>query len=173
MDIFAHGLWTAAAAKSLSRPSRRLRTGWAAFFGVAPDLFSFGIYTAGAVFGLTRIPFEYHAEPVQYAGLVPAYIQTLYHYTHSFIIFAIVFGLVWLIRRRPFWELGGWGLHILIDIPTHSSRFFPTPFLWPISDFTVNGISWGNPWFMAVNYSALLLVWIWIWRKKTFMDASG
>jgi len=62
-------------------------------------------------------------------------------------------------KRVPF-ELLGWLLHILIDIPTHSYSFYPTPFLWPISQFKFDGISWAIPWFMIANYSALALVFL-------------
>jgi len=42
MDIFAHGLWTAAIATGVNRKiARPLRVGWAVFFGVFPDLFAF------------------------------------------------------------------------------------------------------------------------------------
>jgi hypothetical protein len=63
-------------------------------------------------------------------------------------------------------EMLGWALHILIDIPTHSLRFFATPFLWPLSDYRFNGISWGNRWFMLANYTALAIVYILLWRTS-------
>ncbi len=76
------------------------------------------------------------------------------------IIFVAVFAIVWFLLRRPVWELGGWFLHILIDIPTHSYKFFPTPFLWPVSDLKIDGISWGTQWFMILNYGSLLILYI-------------
>jgi hypothetical protein len=48
-------------------------------------------------------------------------------------------------------------LHILCDIPTHTTSYFPTPFLWPFSTPFVNGIPWSTPWFMAANYTSLFL----------------
>jgi hypothetical protein len=51
--------------------------------------------------------------------------------------------------------LSAWLLHILCDIPTHASSYFPTPFLWPFPTPYVNGIPWFTPWFMAMNYAAL------------------
>lgn len=59
-----------------------------------------------------------------------------------------------------------WGVHILVDIPTHSYRFYPTPFLWPLSGWKFNGFSWGTPWFIVVNYGALLLTIWWLRQKK-------
>lgn len=90
--------------------------------------------------------------------------------SHSLIIFGIVLGLIYVILKRFPWEMMGWLLHVLIDIPTHSYAFYPTPFLWPLSDVKLGGLSWANPWFMAVNYAAIIIVYIILWRtgkKKT------
>ncbi len=43
---------------------------------------------------------------------------------------------------------------------THSLAYVPTPYLWPLTTPYVRGISWATGWFMAVNYSALLLAYI-------------
>lgn len=72
---------------------------------------------------------------------------------------------------RPWWALGAWGLHILTDIPTHRRAFFPTPFLWPFSNYTVDAISWANPWFFFANLVALAVVYVvlglyWIRRRR-------
>lgn len=169
MDIVAHGLWTAAAYRAAQKPKEKKYNVWlGTFFGIAPDLFSFGIFFVLNVLGLYasegRPRFVHGGTPDDF--YVPPYIHTLYNWTHSFIIFAAVFLIVWFIRRKPLWEMSGWALHILIDIPTHVSAFFPTPFLWPLSSFEVSGISWGNPYFMAINYSALVLVYILLWRRN-------
>jgi hypothetical protein len=66
----------------------------------------------------------------------------------------VFFGWWWLTGALPLAYLA-WLGHILVDIPTHSKRFFPTPFLWPISDYKVDGISWGVRWFMLANYGSL------------------
>ncbi len=91
----------------------------------------------------------------------------LYQISHSLFVFSAVFGIVWLIRRRPVLEMLGWPLHILIDIPSHTLRFFPTPFLWPVSSYHFDGISWGNRWFMLVNYSAIAAVYLALWWTGT------
>lgn len=97
----------------------------------------------------------------------------LYHISHSLFVFATVFGLVWLVARRPVPELLGWLLHILIDIPTHSLRFYATPFLWPVSSYRFNGISWANRWFMLANYSALVVVYFLLWRSSRRAAKAG
>jgi membrane-bound metal-dependent hydrolase YbcI (DUF457 family) len=91
---------------------------------------------------------------------------SLYNIGHSIIIFFIVFFLVWLIFRKPKWILGAWFIHILLDIPSHSYQFYPTPFLWPISNWKLDGIVWSNKWFMLVNYSLLLILYSWMLIKE-------
>ena len=95
---------------------------------------------------------------------------------HSLNIFAIISFVIYLTfkylkargltaRRMP-WEMGGWLLHILIDIPTHSYQFYPTPLCWPISGWKFNGFSWGNAYFLAVNYFALGVIYFLLRKKK-------
>lgn len=60
--------------------------------------------------------------------------------------------------------MAAWGLHILLDVPTHARSFYPTPFLWPLSDWTFDGVSWTAPWALALNYTLLALTWTWLLR---------
>jgi len=94
------------------------------------------------------------------------YVWQLYHCSHSLLMFAAVFGLVWLILRRPVFEMLGWALHILIDIPTHQG-IFAVHFLWPLSNYGFSGFRWENRWFLALNYAALLAVFVWLWVQNT------
>jgi len=174
MDFFAHGLWAGA----IFNRSRHI---WrAVFFGIMPDLFSFGILTFIFFFtnGFNRPDFS-KTEPPD-PSLVPQYVHGLYNITHSLVVFFLVFILVSWLSKRFFWSMTAWALHILIDIPTHSYNFFPTPFLWPISSYKVDGISWGTPWFMVVNYSAIVITYVIIYyrmstkrKEKMFSQASG
>ncbi len=160
MDIFSHGLWTAAAYKAVElKQKKHFKIWWAVFFSLAPDLFSFGILFATRLVTLRLFQPEFIDDKGLHPELVPQYVHILYNWTHSFLIFAAVFGLVWLFLKRPFWELGAWGLHIASDIFTHTDVFFPTPFLWPFSDYRASVISWADPHFMIPNYIALALVY--------------
>jgi hypothetical protein len=165
MDIFAHGLWTTAIATGVNRKiAHPIRVGWAAFFGVFPDLFAFAPPIAMALWlrltgRLGPLPPGRHMPFRELAW-------QLYHFSHSLVVFGAVFGFVWLLARRPVLEMLGWALHILIDIPSHSLRFFATPFLWPLSNYSVDGIPWGNRWYMLINYSALLVVYLVLWRTS-------
>lgn len=165
MDILAHALWTGAAAKFVHLKTRQpLRVGWAAMWGVFPDLFSFTIpaivriwwYLTGTTHSL--LPDAHSAPHFQY-------VWQLYHCSHSLVVFAVVFGLAWTILRRPVLEMLGWALHILIDISTHQG-IFAVHFLWPLSNYGFNGIRWENRWFMAANYAGLLAAFAWLWVHK-------
>jgi hypothetical protein len=170
MDILAHGLWAAAASKTANRRrTRRIRVGWAAWWGVFPDLFAFTVPTALSVWqqvtGAVPAGASHGPHGMAYLGLA----WQLYQISHSLFVFGAVFGLVWLVRRRPALDLLGWALHVLIDVPSHSMRFFATPFLWPVSSYRFDGVSWGQPWFMLTNYSSLAAAYLllsWTARRR-------
>jgi hypothetical protein len=185
MDIFAHTLWTAAGAKVLNTNRKFLeknkgpmKVWWAAFWGVAPDLFAFGFpFLAGLYFivtghlDLSQFGAHHGLGLPESASWISDLPPKLYNISHSFVTFAVVFLVVWAIRKRPYYEMLGWALHIAIDIPSHVANFYPTPLFWPVSNWKfLHGVSWGNPTYMIINYSALALVWIFIlvhyFRKK-------
>lgn len=154
MDVLSHGLYGGIIAGRKSKKSFI-----AAFLlGLAPDILSFAPYFFLVLFGvLPRQSFS--VEPPAQA-LMPTFVQTSYDITHSLVVFLLVFGVAWVIARRPVWELGAWGLHILVDIPTHSYDFFPTPFLWPLSSFEVNGHPWGTPEIFIPNVILLVILYV-------------
>ncbi len=162
MDTLSHGLW---GGLLVGRASKR--DFWAAFFiGMAPDLLSFGIFTGMTVLGLVSGLDWTHGTPSPNA--VPVYVHQLYNVTHSFVTFFAVFILSWGLRKKPYWPLLAWPLHILLDIPTHSTSFFPTPFLWPLWGYRVDGVSWAHPIIFFTNWAALVVgygVW-WVKAKK-------
>jgi len=181
MDFFSHGLWAGAGAKAVNLKIKKpLRFWLAILFGVFPDAFAFAIsftylnwirITGGTSPFIVR-PGEMEP-PVQDQHPLLQLTHALYNISHSFFIFFLIFGLVTWYFRRPVWEMGGWLLHILMDIPSHSYAFFPTPFLWPISGFKVNGIPWSTPAFFFTNIALLvtsyILLWILARRKKLKM----
>lgn len=165
MDIISHGLYGGVAFGRRSRKDFLI----AFFFGMAPDLFSFGIFTVGAWLGIFDRP-DWSAGPPP-ETMIPQFVHILYGWTHSFVVFAAIFGIVWLIRRKPSFLMLGWPLHILVDIPTHSSQFFPTPFLWPLSDYRLNGHPWSSPEIFIPNVILLVSLYLWFyvvrpWRRK-------
>jgi hypothetical protein len=160
MDIISHGLYGGVTFGRRSRISY-----WKAFFfGVLPDLSSFGLFMVLTILGISSGPDMQFGPPNPHE--IPSYVYTLYNVSHSFLTAFLVFGIVWFVYKKPMFELLAWPLHILVDIPTHSSEFFPTPFLWPLSDFTVNGISWGQPVIFIPNVVLLIGLYVWFFYKK-------
>lgn len=155
MDILSHGLWG-----SISFGRRSRRSFWLAFlFGILPDLASFGFYFLGVFLGFYSHPAFGAGHPPQEE--IPALIHTLYSWSHSLVIFILVFGLVWLALRQPVLELLAWPLHIVFDVFTHRAEFFPTPFLWPLSDYQVSVINWTDPRVFIPNVALLALLYLW------------
>lgn len=72
----------------------------------------------------------------------PRWMVTLHHLFHSLPMLLLVAIVGRLITGRWPPATLAWGLHILIDIPTHSRRSWAPQFLWPFSSLTVDGISW-------------------------------
>jgi len=150
MDILAHFLWTFGI---FFKSKDRVKAG---LMGIMPDLLSFGPHMImSLIFGTIAF-----GKPD--INSIPNSVFVFYSITHSLIIFSLVMLLIYFFTKRVYWFVFGWLIHILIDIPSHSKEFFPTPFLWPLSDFTFNGISWGTPWFMIINYSTLVIVYSWL-----------
>ena len=75
----------------------------------------------------------------------PQWMKTWHHAFHSFpllLIGSMMFK--WFTRQWPTKVLMAWGLHILVDIPTHSRKQWGPQFLFPFSRITVDGISWAE-----------------------------
>ncbi len=160
MDIISHGLWGGVA---FGRRNKK-NYWWAFFFGVAPDFFSFGLFTIASFLGI-------HARPDWSAGpppmeSIPQYVHSLYNVTHSLVVFAIAFALIFLILKRPFWPMLAWAFHIALDIFTHTKEFFPTPFLWPVSDFKFSGNNWSEPYIFFPNVILLVILYAWLYFRK-------
>jgi len=161
MDILSHGLWGGIA---FGRKNRR--SFWLSFFfGIAPDLFSFGIFFISMFLTGRIFRPDFSSEPPD-PSLIPQYVHSFYSVTHSLIMFAIAFFLLWLIFKKPIWESLAWVFHILLDIFTHSYKFFPTPFLWPISDFKFNGWPWVLPGIFFTNFALLVMLYVWFYLVK-------
>lgn len=176
MDIISHALWSAALFKSinlkLKKKKEKFNLWWAAFWGMFPDIFAFvipGIILFPIILSQTGFNLASAISTAQ-ASPYSDIIAILYSISHSLVIFALVFLLIWFIFKKPVWLMFGWLLHILIDIPTHTAGHFTTPILWPVSNFSINGlIYWGESLFMIIDIALLIIVWTIIFaveRKK-------
>jgi hypothetical protein len=174
MDILAHTLWTTAVAQKGNiegeKKNKKFKVNlfWVGFFGIFPDLFAFTIPFIFSFYKVIIGQQEFGSFSTRHQVADGFNLShTLYQYSHSLVLWLLVFLIIWLIFRKPRLELLGWALHILIDIPSHSAVFFPTPFLFPISSYVFPyGVAWRTTWFMVLNYGALLILWGGILLKK-------
>jgi len=175
MDILAHGLWAGAAGRAINLKKKNpLKVWWAVFWGLMPDLFAFGpafLWLGWSLvvgnLSMADWPRPEKIEPIGHESWpIFQLANSLYNISHSLAIFLLMAGLVAFFAKKIPWEMGGWLLHILIDIPTHSYKFYPTPFLWPFSNWKFDGWSWGNLEFMIINYSLLALAYLILFLKK-------
>jgi hypothetical protein len=171
MDTFAHGVAGAlffsrsgyagllTGEKNEANQARRFdwTVPYAALFGVLPDLMSFSYVVFKHIFngGTVKPPLE----------SIPAWVYTAYNMTHSLIIVTALIILLFLVNRWLGISACPWLWHVICDIPTHSKAYFPTPFLYPLSDFTVDGVSFMRPSIFISYWSFLivagvLLVWL-------------
>ncbi len=160
MDVFSHGLWgnIIVYKKLKNQPRHR----WVAVaFGMLPDLIPFApsfVYIL-----VTRKEFWTLFSSNHWTV---TFAEQGYNFTHSLVLFAIATLVVFALRKgRLYWPMLAWGLHILMDIPTHPD-FYRTPFLFPISDYRVPfGVSWGTWWIFIPNW-ILLISWYAWWYFK-------
>ncbi len=161
MDTLSHGLYG-----GIAFGRRSVKDYITAFlFGIGPDILSFGPFFIGVFLGLEPWVSRGYEKPDPVA--IPAYVHGLYSFTHSLLVYAILFVVLWWLGKKHFATLTlGWPLHILVDIPTHSGEFFPTPFLWPVSGFSVDGHPWSNPEIFIPNVVLLVGLYAYWYTKK-------
>ena len=112
-------------------------------------------------------------------SMLPDWIWTMYGVGHSLVlallIIALFFGISYYKKKELPYFMLAWPLAILMDIVTHSREFLPTPFLWPISAWKFPGFSWGQWWFMILNYSliAVCIIGIIVWKKLNIKRNKG
>lgn len=161
MDILAHGLWT-----QLVFADSPTKTRWLAVaLSVAPDALAFIPNIIHSILARKlKLWIRINTQTLgEVARVVPPWVYRIYDVTHSIPIWALGFGVTWLIMGSVPWVGFAWLLHILVDIPTHTKRFFPTPFLWPLSRFTVDGFPWESRWYLLGNYGSLVLMYLYIY----------
>lgn len=155
MNIVAHGLWGAA----LTPKKQFEKIKWPIFWSIFPDLPFLAFF----------IPYSILNNIFVYSGWedFPIPIFYVYGITHSLIIWGLTaFGLLAL--KKWHWPILFWLLHILADIPGHTS--FQTPFLFPVSEFKLSGIfSWDNYAISTISHLVPSIIILWkynIFKKQ-------
>ena len=161
MDFVSHSLWGGVALGRSSRKAFLIAAG----ISLLPDLLTEGLFAVLHLLDIGGMPSWSDGHPNIPA--YPSWAQHLYSGTHSFVLFTPTFVLLWASVGKPAWIIGAWGLHILIDIPTHSLALFPTPFLWPLSDFKINGLAWHSPVVFGANVLLLIAAYsLWLTQRR-------
>ena len=155
MDTLSHALW----GKGLF--GYRGYTRLAIFFGAMPDLFSFGIFF---VVQILRGNYSYNGPPK--LEIIPNWVFFNYDLFHSFIVAFLFIGIVYFFKKSIAFAMLAWPFHILLDFPFHSKEYFPTKFLWPINDFSNDGIPWSNPEVWFPNLAGIILLYIYRYKKS-------
>lgn len=153
MDVFSHGFWGAIAFGKQGNPLL------AAAFGMAPDIIPFG---PNLIIRMARGRFFKGKSQLAY---FPTWVLKTYTITHSLVVYAAIYiFLKLLFGNEVAYSSLAWPLHILFDIPTHAKGFFATKFLYPLSDFQINGIPWANVRILLGNYLLLAIIYFLYFR---------
>jgi len=186
MDIVAHAFWAGAGTvlAAWRFPVRRFpierRTVVATMaLAAMPDLMqflpvlwwvSFGDGPWAALYALAA------ALPGQEPAMPPVIALSSHHLhciAHSAVIAGALTVVMWIATRSLWMPMLGWWSHILIDVFTHSADFYPVPVLYPITERGFDGIAWNEPWFMALNYTALGVLGVWAMRSCARSSPAG
>jgi len=154
MDTLSHGLWGGGLF------GYRGRMGLALFFGVFPDLFSFGLWLP---FYYRTYGFHWGPPPME---RIPEWLLAVYPVSHSLVVAGVAVAAVSFWRKEVAFAMLGWVFHILLDAPFHTADYFPTPIFWPVSDWMLDGIAWSNPWVWFSNVAGLVVLFLWRGRAK-------
>ena len=155
MDTFSHTLW----GKGLF--GYRKYGKWALLFGALPDLLSFGLYFI-VRFITQGMNMEFGKPALE---SIPNWVFIMYDISHSWVI-AFLFIIIFLqINKEICFPMLAWPFHILLDFPFHSKEYFPTPILWPISDYRFDGIPWSNPYVWFGNIACIIILFVYRTKK--------
>ncbi|MAR30179.1 MAG: hypothetical protein CMG24_04515 [Candidatus Marinimicrobia bacterium] len=155
MDTFSHTLW----GKGLF--GYRKYGKWALLFGALPDLLSFGLYFI-VRFITQGVNMEFGKPALE---SIPNWVFIMYDISHSWVI-AFLFIIIFLqINKEICFPMLAWPFHILLDFPFHSKEYFPTPILWPISDYRFDGIPWSNTYVWFGNIACIIILFMYRLRK--------
>ena len=157
MDTISHALWGKGVFGYRGKPY------WSLFFGIVPDLFSFGIYF---IFNILCNPLNFKTGKPELNEL-PIWLFNLYDISHSWITAFVFIAIAYFFINKSFaFAMLAWPLHILLDFPFHTADYFPTPILWPIIDVKFDGISWATPYIWFSNIAGLITLYIYRYKDK-------
>lgn len=179
MDILAHGLWAGLGVRAVARRrpvARRIVVATVAL-ALLPDLIHM-LPVLAWVLGGSGTAGEFWRYALALPGQepdMPAWVAAAAHHLHctlhSGLLALCVTAASWRWRAKLGLPLAGWWSHILIDVFTHSSDYYASPVLYPLSYEGFDGLAWNTPWFIAANYLALAIV-AYALRRRGPKDAN-
>jgi len=164
MDFFSHIAWIYILFHKLKKKHLYL----ALLFGALPDIIGWGGFLFYNLFNGS------FGKPD--LSNIPDWTWTLYGISHSLVVICIALIIIWLVFKKIPIFVWAYPFSVLLDIPTHSREFLPTPIFWPISDWHFPGFSWGVAWFMLLNVGLILVLIVYINRqriKKLFLGKKA
>jgi hypothetical protein len=181
MDELAHVLYTGAIFRIINLKRKilpKIKVWQGILWGLFPDLLAFTIPSIVLLYNLILATITKSSNATNenvahqlFSNSSPLFTFTMSLYTlgHSIIIFLIIFGITYLIFKKPTWVMAGWLIHILIDIPSHSG-YWATKFLWPISNVSLEGYAWWtNGKLVLISYILILIIYMYLFyinKKK-------
>jgi hypothetical protein len=152
MDIVAHGLWVGIGI-AVARRKHDIPRGTALVTlgaAMAPDL----VQLLPVLFAAVSRP-DGMAVLRAYITALPGFEPTLPPWAavltdhlhcvmHSAVVAGVVTAAVWWLTRSIRLPLLGWWSNIVIDVFTHSAKFYPAPVLYPFTQRGFDGIAWNE-----------------------------
>ena len=97
---------------------------------------------------------------------LPNWVFLSYDIFHSYVTAFSIIAVVCYFNKNIAFAMFGWPFHILLDFPFHSKEYFPTKIIWPVSDFSFDGIPWSNPEVWFPNLAGIILLFIYRFRQS-------
>lgn len=156
MNIIAHGLWGAA----LTPKNQFHKVKWTVFWSIFPDLVWVTPFIPFLLLTGFRIPLDFASAPIWFFHL--------YGFGHSLVVWAVMFVIGLLLKKKRVLPLLFWLFHILADIPGHTH--FTTPFLYPFSTVMVTGFfSWTD---LAPGTLSFLIPILLLWKRHKLIPRT-
>ena len=158
MDVLAHGLWGGAVF------GRRTGSSWTRAFlwGMFPDLMAFGPAIIASLITGDHLSWFRWAPGDAGASWITWYSNHAYLVSHSLVVWSVVAAVRWTWQKKFPWAFSAAALHILCDIPLHTLRYFPTPYLWPLPTPLLDGMRWSTPILWLANYVVLTAIYFYM-----------
>ena len=161
MDTLSHALW----GKGLFgyRGHRWLPI----LFGVFPDLLSFGtLFLIRIVNGDLNYSGLPTLESLLQLEPFPKWVFTLDSITHSFVVAFFFVTLIYYLKRELVWPMLAWPFHIALDFAFHTKELFPVKLFWPLTNYSIDGISWSHPIVWFSNLAGIIILFLFRWRSR-------